>query len=45
MIEHIKHIFFRMMEKMGWQGGALGKNGEGIIEPITPNASYVSVNM
>ncbi|CAK1593212.1 unnamed protein product [Parnassius mnemosyne] len=32
----------RMMQKMGWQGGALGKHGEGIIEPIAPNASYAT---
>ncbi|CAH2056332.1 unnamed protein product, partial [Iphiclides podalirius] len=35
----------RMMEKMGWQGGALGKHGEGIIEPIAPNASYATTTV
>ncbi|XP_028162294.1 mucin-5AC-like [Ostrinia furnacalis] len=31
----------KMMLKMGWSGGALGKQGGGIIEPITPNLEYV----
>ncbi|XP_048002128.1 uncharacterized protein LOC125238747 [Leguminivora glycinivorella] len=29
-----------MMHKMGWQGGALGKTGDGITEPITPKAIH-----
>lgn len=29
-----------MMQKMGWQGGALGKSGSGIVEPIKPNTTY-----
>nr|XP_049700532.1 uncharacterized protein LOC110373759 [Helicoverpa armigera] len=29
-----------MMQKMGWQGGALGRSGDGIVEPIAPNAVY-----
>ncbi|XP_060808665.1 uncharacterized protein LOC106141340 isoform X2 [Amyelois transitella] len=29
-----------MMQKMGWQGGALGKGGHGIMEPIAPNIHY-----
>ncbi|CAF4833210.1 unnamed protein product [Pieris macdunnoughi] len=31
-----------MMKKMGWSGGGLGRSGEGIVEPIAPNAAYVS---
>ncbi|CAH1642934.1 unnamed protein product [Spodoptera littoralis] len=31
-----------MMQKMGWQGGALGRSGDGIVEPIAPNAVYSS---
>lgn len=31
-----------MMQKMGWQGGALGKTNEGIVEPVTPDPQYVS---
>ncbi|KAJ8704505.1 hypothetical protein PYW07_011693 [Mythimna separata] len=33
-----------MMQKMGWQGGALGRSGDGIVEPIAPNAVYVGNN-
>ncbi|XP_061726329.1 uncharacterized protein LOC133531919 [Cydia pomonella] len=29
-----------MMHKMGWQGGALGRTGDGITEPITPKAIH-----
>ncbi|XP_063631376.1 uncharacterized protein LOC134802673 [Cydia splendana] len=29
-----------MMHKMGWQGGALGKTGDGITEPITPKTIH-----
>ncbi|RVE39857.1 hypothetical protein evm_015493, partial [Chilo suppressalis] len=29
-----------MMAKMGWQGGALGRTGTGIVEPIAPNTEY-----
>ncbi|XP_052754352.1 uncharacterized protein LOC113516135 [Galleria mellonella] len=31
-----------MMQKMGWQGGALGKDGVGIVEPIAPNIAYAT---
>ncbi|KAM3956137.1 uncharacterized protein ACR2FA_009926 [Aphomia sociella] len=31
-----------MMQKMGWQGGALGKTGDGIVEPIVPDITYVT---
>ncbi|XP_059062558.1 uncharacterized protein LOC131855320 [Achroia grisella] len=31
-----------MMQRMGWQGGALGKTGIGIIEPIAPNITYAT---
>ncbi|KAJ8707147.1 hypothetical protein PYW08_011281 [Mythimna loreyi] len=33
-----------MMQKMGWDGGALGRSGDGIVEPIAPNAVYVGNN-
>ncbi|XP_073964868.1 uncharacterized protein [Choristoneura fumiferana] len=29
-----------MMQKMGWQGGALGKTSDGIVEPVTPDPQY-----
>ncbi|XP_063544659.1 uncharacterized protein LOC134752830 [Cydia strobilella] len=29
-----------MMHKMGWQGGALGRTGDGITEPITPKTIH-----
>ncbi|CAH0688601.1 unnamed protein product [Chilo suppressalis] len=31
-----------MMAKMGWQGGALGRTGTGIVEPIAPNTEYAT---
>ncbi|XP_045487317.1 uncharacterized protein LOC111001708 [Pieris rapae] len=31
-----------MMKKMGWSGGGLGRSGEGIVEPIAPNAAYAT---
>ncbi|XP_038217701.1 uncharacterized protein LOC119836446 isoform X1 [Zerene cesonia] len=31
-----------MLQRMGWTGGGLGRTGDGIVEPIAPNASYVS---
>ncbi|CAH0697966.1 unnamed protein product [Spodoptera exigua] len=34
-----------MMQKMGWQGGALGRSGDGIVEPIAPNAVYSSTKV
>ncbi|GBP92184.1 hypothetical protein EVAR_100049_1 [Eumeta japonica] len=32
----------RMMRLMGWQGGALGRRGEGIVEPIIPAIELVT---
>ncbi|XP_053621106.1 uncharacterized protein LOC128681334 [Plodia interpunctella] len=34
-----------MMQKMGWQGGALGKEGNGIVEPIAPNIDYAQTTI
>uniref|UniRef100_A0A2A4IRX3 G-patch domain-containing protein n=1 Tax=Heliothis virescens TaxID=7102 RepID=A0A2A4IRX3_HELVI len=34
-----------MMQKMGWQGGALGRSGDGIVEPIAPNAVYAKTKI
>ncbi|CAG4964027.1 unnamed protein product [Colias eurytheme] len=31
-----------MLQRMGWTGGGLGRTGDGILEPIAPNATYVS---
>lgn len=41
-----------MMHRMGWNGGALGRGGCGIVEPIAPdpycvrmlNAAYVRIS-
>ncbi|CAB3241814.1 unnamed protein product [Arctia plantaginis] len=31
-----------MMQKMGWHGGALGRSGSGILEPLASNAVYAT---
>ncbi|XP_038217702.1 uncharacterized protein LOC119836446 isoform X2 [Zerene cesonia] len=31
-----------MLQRMGWTGGGLGRTGDGIVEPIAPNASYAT---
>ncbi|XP_045508235.1 uncharacterized protein LOC123704030 isoform X2 [Colias croceus] len=31
-----------MLQRMGWTGGGLGRTGDGILEPIAPNATYAT---
>ncbi|CAG4957914.1 unnamed protein product [Parnassius apollo] len=35
-------IGLRMMRSMGWDGGALGTRGEGIVEPIIPDLGIIT---
>ena len=36
-------LLYRMMKMMGWKGGGLGADAQGIAEPIKPHLQMVMV--